>query len=212
MKPTYLVVILTSLLTFQACSYVLKTVELEDGRKIPARYYPDYEKEQDYKTKCVFKYEYKKMTYPKYSGNIQSDTISGLTFIQFDSIRVYLGGDAVHFKQVFTSGLLYYQIIYCNLPDPCPFRKDSWVDIEGKPLIRTFHGWTGPKIFIDDFEELTNANSTTHRRRFRFKISDPNGGASVHFLELTNRNKTLNFDDFVAGAETTFLKAGWGEI
>jgi hypothetical protein len=203
------------MLTSQSCNYLLKTAKTEDGKTILVRYYPDLDKRQDHQIKCVFKYQYKENSYQKYSGNIKSDTIDGMTYIQFDSLRIYLSGGAIRYKNIFSSGLLSSQMIYCENDSLCrvPKMDDSFfISIEtGKQIPRNFHGWTGPEIFISNFKEITNVSSSPRKKQFRFNISHMNG-FSVYVLELTNNNKPSTFDDFINGARVTFLKYGWSEI
>ncbi len=200
------------MLIFQSCSYLLKTAETIDGEKVFVRYYPNYEKRQDYQIRCAFKYQYKEESHKKYAGSILSDTIQDMIYFQFDTVRTYLSGDAVKFQNIFSEGLLYNQMIYCVNDSLCRIPKErEFINIEtGKPTLIDFYGWTGPKLLISDFKELNYGTSKTVKR-FRFNISYSNG-FSVYVLELQNSNKPTNLDIFIEGAKVTFLEYGWTEI
>ena len=206
------------MLTFQSCSYRWTRAETDDGKKIWIKQYKDDKVAEMKSEQDVFKYSYCKQNYPKYAGNILSDTIHGSTFIQFDSIRVYLFSNAYIYKTIFTTGLLSGQMLYCAMDSLCrPFEDNSLTNAVNFKLIKPdLWGWTGHTIKIDRFELLNDVKSNRTQRRFKFRVFQKdsiNGHYNIFFLELTNENADNNTDinTFIKGARVTFLISG-GEM
>lgn len=198
----------------QSCSYQLKRIEDTEGNKYWTKYYKDYEKQELHYDKNVFKYEYQEESYPKYNGFIWSDTTHGSTFIQFDTVRVYLFKQTDFYKQIFTSGLVSGQMLYCKMDSTCQPTKGLEIRNAktGEVIIENLWGWTGHTITIDHFEELQKPKSTDQTRRFKFWVNPYkhrfNGGNIIFILELTNSSATKETDlnSFIENAEVTFLK------
>ena len=207
-------------MTFQTCSYHWTKAKTSDGRTVWYKFYKDPKVRKIKKDQSVFKYNYKEKIYQKYSGILLTDTIHGSTFIQFDSIRIYLFNNTDQFKNIFISKLVSGQMLYCEMDSACrPIPETEFTNVEtGKPILRDLWGWTGHTITIDHFEELNYVNSKPTQRRFKFMVFPEkvrfNGYNAVFFLELTNKqaDNTFNLETFIAGAKVTFLKNAWSEI
>jgi len=178
-----------------------------------------YEQDEIKMENAFFKNQYHPKTYKKYSGNIFTDTTHGSTFVQFDSIRVYLFEGTDSLKSIFTSGLLSGQMLYCTLDSSCEATPEiGMYDSLGKLFIEDLWGWTGHTIEIDYFGLLTNVKSKPTERRFKFWVYPykirMNGGNDILFLELTNENADdkTDIETFIKGAKVTFLKRGWSMI
>lgn len=178
-----------------------------------------YEQNELKRENSFFKHRYQPKTYKKYPGNISFDTTHGSTFIQFDTIRVYLFYNTDTLKSIFTTGLLSAQMIYCAIDSSCMATPEiEAFDSIGKPVIFDLWGWTGHTITIDFFKLLTNVDSKPTQRRFKFWVYPykirMNGGNDILFLELTNENadEKTDIETFIKGAKVTFLKRGWSMI
>ncbi len=212
-KTNSIIIFFLLLLSIQSCSYHWSKYELTNGEKLWVRSYKDYQKQEHYEDKLIFKNRKSDQAYQKYSGIITSDTTHGSTFIQFDSVRVYLFGDAYKFKSVFTSGLISGQMLFCKMNSSCkPIKEIKITDaVTGEPIIENLWGWTGYTITIDYFEELKNIKSKPTQRKFKFWVYPYkirfNGGNSIYLLELTNdkANKKTDMEEFIKGASVTLL-------
>lgn len=174
-------------------------------------------KKEQFKDRYIFKNRKRDTTYQKYTGQIVADTTHGSTFIQFDSVRVYLFSKTDKYKSIFTSGLISGQMLYCEMDSSCkPIEGLRFTDAEtGEPIIEDLWGWTGHTITIDYFEELKNIKSKPTERKFKFWVYPYkirfNGANDIFLLELKNENanKETDLETFIKGATVTLLvKAG----
>lgn len=208
-----LTIAILTILIFQSCSFRWTRLEATNGKKFWVRQYKDNQKQEEFEDRYVFKNWKKEATYQKYTGSITSDTIHGSTFIQFDSVRVYLFSGANKYKSVFTSGLISGQMLYCKMDSTCkPTQGLKMTNVEtGEPIIENLWGWTGHTITIDYFEELKNIKSEPTQRKFKFWVYPYkirfNGGNAIFLLELTNEKATRETDieEFIKGASVTFI-------
>lgn len=196
----------------QSCGYRWESALTEDGEKVRNRVYKKLAVAEAKRNQSVFNYRDSTKPPPKYLGTITSDTIHNYTFIQFDSIRVYLYDKSSDFKEIFTSGLVSGQTLYSgnNLiaTDTAKNKWDIW-------------GWKGKTVFIGGFELLTNVKSKPTERRFKFYAeSYPRQppllyvlGDDAYFLELTNDKATRKTDlhTFLKNANVTLLTLAWHE-
>jgi len=208
-----LTIIVLASLTIQSCSYTWTRLEETNGKKFWVRQYKDYQKQELFEDRYIFKNWKRDTTHQKYSGHIISDTTHGSTFIQFDSVRVYLFRGTDKFKSVFTSGLISGQMLYCKMDSSCkPTQGLRLTNADtGEPIIESLWGWTGHTITIDYFEEMKNIKSKPTQRKFKFWVYPYkirfNGGNDIFLLELTNdnANEQTDLETFIKGATVTFL-------
>ncbi|PQJ10820.1 hypothetical protein CJD36_012685 [Flavipsychrobacter stenotrophus] len=166
----------------------------------------------------IFSIKNTRVEYPKYTGDIISDTIGQTTFIQFDSSRIYLYPGAENFKNIFVSGLVSPKMIYCILDSSCrvPSGVRAFSVETGLPVNTRRYGWSGYSFSISSFDLLTNVKSNGNQRRFRFPVHfDGFGNAiCIFFLELTNEhaNLTTDLNTFIQKSKVTLIKQGWVEI
>lgn len=174
--------------------------------------------ESSMKNSNVFKYHYTQFYFAKYSGHIFTDTAKDDIYIQNDSIRVYLTGNTKKYKSIFTSGLISGQMIYCALDSNCkPVEQHIFIHdrVTGKISYEDSYGWIGHTIKIDSIQLLKNVHSKPNQRRFKLWV-DPykfkySYFYNIIFIELTNKNanSSTEFEKFVDGASTTFIKNTW---
>lgn len=211
--PQILTLTILTILTFQSCSYHWKRIEATNGNKFWVREYKDYEKQEEFEDRYIFNNWKIDQTYQKYSGNITSDTTHGSTFIQYDSVRVYLFRGTDKFKSIFTSGLISGQLLYCKMDSSCkPIEGLKITNADtGEPIIENLWGWTGHTITIDFFEEIKNIKSKPTQRKFKFWVYPYkirfNGANDIFLLELTNNNanEQTDIETFIKGASVTLL-------
>ena len=203
---------------FQSCSYTLKRVKTDSGKRIWTKTYKDYEVGERKRTQSNFKYWYHEQNYLKYSGNISNDTTHSTTFIMFDSVRVYLFGKTSKYKSVFNSGLVSGQMLYCAMDSSCkPYGNlfELTDSKTGEPIVQDLWGWTGHTIIIDYFEELDYVRCKPTQRRFKFWVYPYkirfNGANNIFLLELTNdkADSKTDIETFIKGARVTFVKKAW---
>ncbi|MEI7595490.1 MAG: hypothetical protein WCK02_07050 [Bacteroidota bacterium] len=139
-----------------------------------------------------------KQEYSKYTGIITVDTIESMTFIQFDNSRVYLYIPKTKYKNIFATGLVSSQMIYCKISSNCEqFKSEEDGDT-------TIWGWDGPFIFIPMFDELAG---TSTKRIYKFMVPRYSGGY-FFILELTNlkATKKTSYEDFIYGAKVSYFE------
>lgn len=202
----FLLLLILSHLT--SCSFSWRKVELDNG-KVKWKNIHKTSQNADY-DEIAFRSRYKQEFYQKYTGEISSDTIGGIHYVQFDSVRVFLFEK--EYKEILVSGLLSAQMIYCKYDSLCnPIPNLDWIEAIFQQETPSFNGWTGHALIIEHFEELKHLNPNPTIKRFKFHC-DPfkiklNGGYNVFLLELTNINadKTTNFNAFIKDSQVTFL-------
>ncbi len=124
--PRSLIIILCCCL-LSACNYRWTKAYNTEGKMQWVKEYKSHELEVKKRDQFVFEKRYNPKEYSKYSGKIFSDTTHGLTFVQFDSIRVYMYNELAIYKNIFTSGLVSPQMIYCVLDSLCrPFSDPKY--------------------------------------------------------------------------------------
>ncbi len=201
------------ILSSQSCSFKWTRIINSKGEKYWTRQYKDNEKNEQLEDRTLFKQSKKNTIYQIYTGNIHTDTTHFTTFIQFDSVRVYLFNGTDLYKKVFTSGLISGQMIYCKLNSSCqPTPSIHILDaLTKEPIVENLWGWTGHTITIDYFQEIKYIKSKPTKRKFKFWVYTYkkrfNGGNAIFLLELTNKmaDKHTNLEEFIEGAEVTFL-------
>jgi hypothetical protein len=132
--------------------------------------------QEDYWTKQIFKFDYKKKSYKRFQGQIKR--LERATF-KFDSIVVKNTDGDKRLLLMLEKGILY-----------------PWM----------------PTLTINMWDELSDLNPSYKVKRFRLSVRMFNvGNPTVYFIELTNKNATLDMDImiFIEGAELTFMKQGW---
>lgn len=214
MKTLLIITIIAlTCLTIQSCNYTWTRLEATNGKNFWVKKYKNNQKQEQIEDRYIFKNWKRDTIYQKYSGKIISDTTHGATFIQFDSIRIYLFHGAENFKSVFTSGLISGQLIFCKLDRSCEQTQGlNLIDSKtGESIPENLWGWTGHTITIDYFEELKNIKSKQTERKFKFWVypykTRFNGSNDIFLLELMNENANENTDleTFIKGASVTFL-------
>jgi hypothetical protein len=139
---------------------------------------------EDYWAEELFKQKYRKEKFEKYNGKIQ--VIGDSVIYDKTSIQLYVDPK---FKPLFTSGILYPQLLFLG------------------------------SLRIMNFEELTFVNHSETVKRYRFwlfykSFTNPKVyfmNPTVYFIELTNKNATnkTSPEDFIKDSELTYLKQGF---
>ena len=157
---------------FCSCSYTWRTGVSMQGKRFFYKDYKNYDVEQKMLRRQLFAHWSEVSKYSKFNGVISSDTTHGSIFIQFDSNRIYLFAKAVNYADLFTTGLLSPQMIYCALDSNCIPHDAEWAvtDLNGKPISHSLYGWTGNAISIGHIELLTNVKSKSTQRRFEIWV------------------------------------------
>mgnify|MGYP006872459278 CR=1 FL=1 len=213
-----------------SCSYKIRTLTTIDNKKVRVRYYKDYNKQEEYENKYLYKKHYSKMIFDKFRGKIISDTTSNYTYFQFDSIRIYIdnlpidGNKGMEYADLFRSGVIHPKIISCALNLACIVPQDSirkttihhdtisytetYLAFDTTFLKKKYH-WDGLKIYFSNIKELKYLEKKT-TRVFELEHKIYHGGPidAYYLIELTNENadKLIPLNEFIKGSRLTFLK------
>lgn len=139
--------------------------------------------QEDFWAQELFKNEYKKEEYPRYSGNITTT----INRIYFENDWIEVLGKNSEFQQMFEQGILYpslfgqYELKFGDL-EQLYFLSDN-------PRVKRFRFIHYERTLLDT------------------KLANP----QVYLFELENENIKGNepLSEFVESAKLTFLKAGW---
>lgn len=211
-------ILLTMLLS--SCSYTWKIFTTTKGKRVVVKVYKNYELQHKMDLFYLFKSQGNRPLKPRYTGKITLDTARGTTYIIYDTCRISLRGKDTTYKEIFTTGLISPQNIYCQLDSACksppPYRIKE--DKDGKPVVEYYDGWAGPSIHIGNIKLITDIKYKGTQRRFELWVNpDPevnHGGYDVFLLELINEhaNEKTEMHEFIKGAQTNIFKRGWGII
>ena len=211
----YKLLILLVFIILSSCSYRLERIQDVNGKKYWVRYYPDLAKEEKYNIRGIFRNRNNSQNYKRYSNSIIFDSIEEYKFIQYDSIRIYLEGNSKKYFNIFSSGLISGQMIFCELNNTCTEPKGHIMTDSktGQVIERNFLGWKKGLIRINEIEELKYFKLKPSTKRYKLRVYT-DIGIDIMFLELLNDSATdrTNLEDFIKGARTTFLNAGCSEI
>jgi hypothetical protein len=191
------------ILTCQACSYHWKKCTDIYGNSFWVRKYKTYQMQKEYEYQYIFNNWVRNKSYQKYDGEITTD----LNFIRFDTTRFLLFDTTIKYKNIFNSGLILPQMLYCELDTFCRPPVEDLTILN----IKSGGGWRGHTITIDYFEELTNLRTKPTQRKFVFWANPYtirlNCANPIFLLELTNNNanKKTDLDTFIKGSSVTFF-------
>ena len=136
-----------------------------------------------------------------------------------DSDRIYLFKyDSIYFP-IFSNGIVFPQMIYCQSDSPCtslgkPIFKNN---VTKTDIGEEYIGWNGGVTFIDRMKEIKFFRLGPHVRRFELWLNTDSrlyNGYEIEFLEIVNEkaNKKTSLEEFCKGAHATFFKRAWTEI
>ena len=187
------IIILLTLSTFiilQSCYHKLVTGTIYNVENETPVFENQGAKEK-YDIQQIFRNNYRKQSYDKYTGKIIIKNTKDSSLISFDSIyiRLNLKDKENKYKKIFMSGLLLHQL----------------------PV----YWWKKDTLSIRGFEYLDYTNNLPTQRRYSFLVF--NGhlmNPSLILIELTNKNSNLNtdFDKFIRGAKLTYFLNAWLQI
>ncbi len=196
-----------------SCSYKLVRNEAANDEKYWYRSYKDYEKQTAYNDESFFLLKLRDSVNDNYSGVIRPDTLQDAIFIQYDTVSIFLFGNAIKYKKIFISGLLSNYSFYCLKNPDClpPSSTIKTINVEnGKEIKSNFMGWSGPFLSINYFEELTFKKRKTTQKRFKLHVCFSQSmyiGDLIYLLEVTNNeaDKNTDLETFIKGAKVTLL-------
>jgi len=156
----------------------------------------------EYPTVNPFNSHYQRGNFSKYNKQVQSDTIYyGYTEFKYDSISIHYRLETDLYKIIFSTGLLYPEILYCAMDTNCIRLKDPYDLGKGDYIIS-----------VDLFEEIQVNFNNNKEKHFRLWVSPSQMFTSVDYkviyLEISNKdaNDNSTFEEFISGSEVTFLK------
>lgn len=200
-----------------SCSYRVKSITDINGEKHHYREYKQQHDEEVYEEKNLFSGNYLTKTYTRFNGVISPMTIDSVHYVQFDIVRVCLGKEASKYIDIFSSGILNSQIIYCSRDSLCqppkPVLKKE--EITGKIVKPHIGSWYGDIINIGLIEEPKHLKKSPQIRRFKLWINATYGlyGYDVYFIELRNEtvDKYIDIKEFIKNARLTYINS-YGSI
>jgi hypothetical protein len=158
----------------------------------------------------LFKNQYKLQIHALYQGLISSDTIQNQTFVQFDTVRVYLLNQTKTYKGLFEKGLLSGQLFYYDHDTICaPLQS---IKIQTPQSSTYYMNWKGHSVGVDRIELLHDVHASQTQRRYkiaahRIEMGNYYVGNIVYYMELTNPHATrfTSFKTFINGATMTYF-------
>jgi hypothetical protein len=158
----------------------------------------------------LFKNHYKPQIHVQYQGLISSDTIQNQTFVQFDTVRVYLLNQTKTYKRLFEKGLLCGQLFYCKQDSSCT--DLNTINIPKSQSSTYFMNWKGHSVGVDRIELLYDVHASQTQRRYKIaahsiEMGNYYVGNIVYYMELTNPHATrfTSFKTFIKGASMTYF-------
>jgi len=216
LSAAYIAFLSVGLLT--SCSYRLVRLEYVDGRKAWGRFYKDEGKRQDHQVRSIFKHEYKAKISPRYLDAITTDTVAGIRWFQYDTVRLFILENAAKHEALFRTGILSPRTFWCARGDTCmiPDKTCGWTYENGEPVIRDTHGWSGHTLLIEEIRDMDQPKGGPTSRRFLLysRLPCAYGGRTVHLIEVTNPNahRSTSLEDFIEGAALSFFAYAWSEV
>ncbi|MBX2978101.1 MAG: hypothetical protein KF905_02305 [Flavobacteriales bacterium] len=201
-----------------SCSYRLVRLEADSGKKTWVRFYKDEIKRQEHQVRSIFKYEYMAKKHPRYLDAIHSDTVAGVRWFQYDSIRLFILDKATEHDALFQTGILFPRTFWCLRNDTCtiPDKTCGWSYENGEPVIPDTYGWRGHALLIDEIRIMDQPKGHHDSRRFLLysRLPCAYGGRTAHVIEVTNPNahRSTPLDTFIEGAYLSFFAYAWMEV
>jgi hypothetical protein len=198
-----------------SCGYRMTNFTDTDGKTYRIRQYKKYEDHEKYIEQNVFAKQNQPKTYSRYSGSISVITVDSVPYVQFDTVRVGFKKDARKFIDIFSSGLLSSEIIYCTLDSLCRVPSPLLVAEFSRGKVAKPHiaGWYGDIITVGSIEEPDHLKISPQKRRFKLYVNAVYGGSgyNVYFIELSNAktNTYVDMKEFVKNASLTFITTPW---
>jgi hypothetical protein len=197
-----------------SCSYTLVREKADNGKWYWLRYYKNTEKREKWYAKKAFRYA-KDSTYERYKGKITSDTdCEHDVYIRFDSVQVILDSNSLIYKDLFLSGTLFPQAIYC-VTSNCDATSLTKIDLQTHKVIpEQWCGWVGHTMFVEEIKEANYFKKDFKKKRFELRFILPSINPDIIFFEITDSsaNKHTPLDKFIKEGKLTVLVNGWGEI
>ncbi|MBK0403150.1 hypothetical protein I5M27_09150 [Adhaeribacter sp. BT258] len=212
----FLIIIVLTLLS-TSCSYKWAIIT-EGNKRFLIRDYKDYDDKDAYFAKLVFKKKYKPKVYSRYSGEIIIVNEDNFPEVQFDTVRVGIAPNAIKFIEIFSSGILNSEILYCTLDSLCrPPSPMQMRDAKTGEIVKRYKGKTYKNyINVGLIEEPEQLKISPQRRRFKLWVDTTEGGYGydVVLVEITNLkvDSYVDIREFVKGASLTYIVRAWGII
>ena len=182
MKIILYLIFIFSILTFGSCKYPLTIQKNYYDKLTLKREFANEGEHSAFMSRKVYRKKRHDESYPKYTGKIETNEYKDEITISYDSVVIRLGLEDKRYLDIFTTGLMWPQMLGC------------WSS-EG-------HG-----ILINELYDLQKR----HKRRFEFWVWQPNEMNPQSFLiELTNTGKFKknNLEEFLKQAKVTYVYKG----
>ena len=163
--------------------------------------------QENYWAQEVFKSNYKKLKYDKYSGKIEN--IDNEIFI-YGNKSFNLYGVNNTLVRIFSKGILYPQLISGHNSEPRKTKQELDPLSTSEHLIYEY--MRSDDLTITNLEELGYLSNSPKVKRFRLWLGGPkSANPQVYLFELTNINadKKTDLKEFIESSQLTFLKEGW---
>lgn len=216
LRAAYITFLSVGLLT--SCSYRLVRLDADSGKKTWVRFYKDEGKRQEHQVRSIFKHEYNAKISPRYLDAITTDTVAGIRWFQYDTVRLFILENAAKHEALFRTGILSPRTFWCARGDTCmiPDKTCGWTYENGEPVIPDTYGWRGHALLIEEIRIMDELKGNHDSRRFLLysRLPCAYGGRTVHLIEVTNPNahRSTSLEDFIEGASLSLFAYAWSEV
>lgn len=201
----YLIIITILIFTFGCKSQRNEIIAVPTSDLKPP--FQNQGEQENYWAQEVFKNDYKKLKYDKYSGKIEN--IDNEKFI-YNNKNFTLYGVNDTLVKIFSKGILYPQLISGYNSEPRKTKQE--LDTLSTSARFIYEYLRSDNLTITNLEELKFLSNTPKVKRFRIWLRRPkSANPQVYLFELTNKNadSKTHLKEFIENSELTFLKEGW---
>jgi len=164
--------------------------------------------QEDYWAQELFRKEYVKQSFTKFTGKISVVDKNTLTF---DNKTLIIWAFQPELLEIFTEGIFYPQILIGNEENRPVKTPEELAKLSDQERL-SYKMLRNDSLKISDFEEVKFLSKSPKVKRFRF-LNFTSGFANpiVYFIELTNENanEMTDLKTFIKNAKLTFVKDGW---
>ncbi|MEO8517481.1 MAG: hypothetical protein ABI426_12075 [Flavobacterium sp.] len=163
--------------------------------------------QENYWPQQFFKKNYSLQKYEKFKGEI---SVVNQTTVTFDNKTLEIWNIKPELLQIFNEGLFYPQILI-GYEENNPVKTKEEVDCFSDEERFRYNYSRNDSLRISNFKEAPFLSNSSKTKRFTFWYYRKGSmNPQVYYIELINEEATKKTDleDFIKGAELTFVNAG----
>jgi hypothetical protein len=205
---TYILSLFIIVSAISSKEQVLKTdTSSADSSKPVEREFKNQGEQEDYWAEQLFKKDYKKQKFEKFSGQI---IITNRDTYRYGDKVLNVYNTSAELRSIFEKGIFYPEIITGNTKSETKSKQQLGTMTANEKFFYNLS--RADSLTITDFEELKFLSKTPQQKRFRFWLFRKGFANPItYFIELTNENATsaTGIATFINGSTLTFFKEGW---